>query len=124
MVRDVRIKEVRFSEVISASNTGSFVSSSPINGEILEVDWAYGSQGVGSIFLTFGATQEEFFRRDAASGAGTQVGRPYVSSQSTTGSIAGTFTTHVPFVTNDHIVLNTKAVLSGTTALSVNVRYR
>lgn len=121
MVRDVRIKEFRFSETISATTTGSFLADHVINGEILEVDWTYGSQGTGSLFLTT-TTGEEFWRRDTASGTVTRFAYPRVLSEGTTGSADGGIL--VPFVVNTPIVLNVKAALSGTTPLSVNVRYR
>lgn len=124
MVRDVRIKEYRFKETISATTTGSYVGSHTINGEILEVNYAYGSQGgTGSIFLTFATTGETFFKDLTASGAGTQVTRPYAYVYDNVGGVA-VGSPVVPYITNDKLVLNVGSVLSGTTALSVNVLYR
>jgi hypothetical protein len=124
MVRENRIKEYRFSETISATTTGSYVGSHSINGEILEVNYSYGSQGgTGSIFLTFGETGETFMKDLTASGAGVQVTRPYAYINDNVGGVAvGSITT--PYVANDRLVLNVGSVLSGATALSVNVLYR
>lgn len=125
MVRDVRVKEFRFSENINSTTTGSFVSDHNINGEILEVDLTYGSQGAtGSVGLFFASNGEEFFRNNSASGTGVQVTRPRAFAQTTIGGIPGTGSEVTEFVTNDNIVLDVGAVLSGTTALQVNVRYR
>jgi hypothetical protein len=124
MVRSNRIKEYRFSETISASSTGSFVSSQPVNGEILEVDLIYGSQGVGSAFLTT-SNGTEFWRTDAASGATTQHFYPRVLTQLSTGSISVAAGARPDkYVSNEHIVLNTKAILSGAAPFEVTVRYR
>lgn len=125
MVRDTRIKEFRFSNVISGTHTGSFVSDQSINGEILEVDWTYGSQGAtGSLNLTNATTAEELWKRNAASGTDVQVARPRAFEETVTGGDPSTGSPVTPFIMHDHLVLNTGAILSGTTAVDVNVRYR
>lgn len=123
MVRDSRIKEAQFS-VSAISGAGSVTSNSDvnINGEILEVDWS--TNRTGSIFLTFGATGEEFFRRNAPSGTGVQVTRPVAFQHLTTGGFASAGSPVTPFVTNDKVWLQYVGVASGASALSVNVRYR
>lgn len=87
----------------------------------MEVDWKYGV-GAGSMWLTFANTGETFWKRLVASGTGIQVTRPYCLPESTTGSVADV--SHVPFITADHLVLNTGSMLSGATAVEVNIRYR
>lgn len=74
------------------------------------------------MFLTNGDTGEELWRRNATSGAVTSIARPYVFSQSTTGSIANA--EHVPFVMNAPLFLNVGSALSGTTVFTGTVRYR
>ena len=122
MVRDNRIKEYRFAaQTFSANGDDATVYSDyPLNGEILEVDWNFNR--TGSVHLTFSGTGEEFFRRNAPSGASVQVAQPRKFSESTTGSIANA--SHVPFLANDKIVLNVLNAASGTQTLDVSVRYR
>lgn len=122
MVRDNRIKEFIFSpQTYSANGADSTIYSDyPLNGEILEVDWAFNR--TGSVFLTMSGTGEELFRRNAPSGPGVQITAPRKFSQSTTGSIAGA--SHTNFIVNDKIVLNVLNAASGTQTLDVKVRYR
>jgi len=122
-IRSNRIKEVRWSLAVSGATTGSFapsdVGSQTINGEILEVNWA---SETGSIFVTLADTEEEVFRRNASSGTGIQVTRPYVLMESTTGSVIDA--TLVPFVVNTPVWLQLAGVVSGTSTLDVNLKYR
>ena len=122
MVRDSRIKDTIFSQTINAAaTTGSAVTDEVVNGEILEVDWAFNR--TGSIFITNARTGEEYFRRNAPSGTGTQVTRPATFTQDgTTGSIANA--RHVSYVNREPLVLNFAGAASGTQALTVHVRYR
>ena len=122
-MRESRIKEYRFSNTINATTTGSFVSDHSLNGEVLEVSWIYGSQGAtGSLSLSFGETQEIFWKRNTASGVGIQTARPYVISEISTGS--GANAGLVPYVCNDKIILNCGSILSGTTPVNCIIRYR
>jgi len=122
MVRDNRIKTFKFpTQTFSSTTTGSVVSDKGLNGEILDVFWDTGISG--SVFLTNGETGEEFWRRNAPSGASISTASPRKFGESTTGSIAGAHQTN--FNIADTLVLNIGSALSGTTAsLDVSVRYR
>ena len=122
MVRDNRVKEFIFTSQTFDTNgdDATVYSDYPLNGDILEVDWAFNR--TGSVWLTISGTGEEFFRRNAPSGTGIQVGAPRKFSESTTGSIANA--SHIPFVCNDKVVLNVLNAASGTQTLDVKVRYR
>ena len=122
MTRENRIKEFRFtSQTFNAAGDDlTLYSDYPLNGDILEVDWAFNR--TGSIWLTMSGTGEEVFRRNAPSGTGIQVANPRKFTESTAGSIAGALA--VPFIVNDKIVLNVLNAASGTQTLDVNVRYR
>ena len=125
MVRDIRIKEFRFTPQTFNTNGDDLTlySDNPINGEILDVDWAFNR--TGSIFLTISGTGEEFFRRNAPSGAGVQVGTPRKFNQITTGSTTIALGVElIPFIANDKIVLNVLNAASGAQTLDLNVRYR
>jgi len=121
--RENRIKEVRYTYSFSSTTTGSFppnVGSSPINGEILSVDWSF--DRAGSVSLKLSDTDEEFWRRNAPSGTATQVSVPFKFSESTTGSIASA--EHVPFVAKSTPYLVAVSGLSGTQPFSLNILYR
>lgn len=118
MVRENRIKNYNFSHTINTANV-SLAGSEVINGEILEVHWS--SNSAGSFWLVRSGAGEELWRRNAPSGTGYQVGRPYIFSESTTGSIAGARS--IPFVIQDKLLLMGSAV-SGTNTLDLTVYYR
>lgn len=120
MVRDIRIKELFISGTFDTATTTNIFGDYVINGEIIQVDWAFNR--TGSIALTVSGTGEEIFRRNAPSGAGVQVTQPRVFTESTTGSIAGA--EHVPFIANDKLSLDVTGAASGTQSLLVHVRYR
>jgi len=126
MVRSSRIKEVKWSLAISGATTGSFTNDGNIgnkegiNGEILEVNWA---SATGSIFVTLGDTEEEIFRRNASSGTGIQVTRPFVLPEDTLGTLHDS-SGAVPFVANTPLWLQVEGYTSGTATLDVNVKYR
>jgi len=124
MVRDSRIKDYLFSITASGPSTGSHYSDHVLNGEILEVQYRYGSQGAtGSISLAFSGTTENFFIDLAASGAATQVRRPYATVSLNDGTLPNGSEVF-PYVCNDKIVLKLGSALSGTTAVYVDVLYR
>lgn len=127
MVRSIRVKELVYpgdfsgTGTFDATTTETVFSNHPINGEILEVDWTFNR--AGSMFLSFSGTGEEFWRRNAPSGASTNITRPYVFTEEVaTGSIANA--QHVPFVANDVIAFDVGSALSGTQALTFTIRYR
>lgn len=126
MVRENRIKNFSFSEAISATSTETFTGSYPINGEVLEVSYSYGSQGAaGSMFLTESGTGRELWKDLVASGAGVQYAYPRVYSQFTTGSQSvANGARLIPQLVNAPLILNTGSVLSGTTAVTVDIKYR
>ena len=117
MVRDTRIKEVLFEEAISATTTNSFDIKN-VNGRIIDVFWKFNRTGSIALVTDQG---EEFFRRNAPSGAGTQLAHPRYFGESTLGSVAGA--DQFEFSGRDRIVLNVTGVTSGTDALQVGVRY-
>ena len=123
MARENRVKEQMWTLTFSGTTTGSFCydpsGKEVINGEILEVDWT--ADGAGSYDLQFARTGEEFWRRNAPSGTGIQVARPWVFPQNSAGSVANS--TMIPYVTNDVVWLNVGSALSGT-SFSARVRYR
>lgn len=121
-MRDYRIKESRWS-ISSPSGAGSVVSSEPLNGEILEVDWT-SNRVNGSLFLTKGASSEEVWRRNQGSMAvGTAYAKPRSYLQDSTGAVViGSLTT--PHTINDVLWLNYAGVVSGGTPITAVVRYR
>ena len=120
MVRDVRIKEFRFAETISATTTTSFHSDHGINGELLSVEWNFNR--TGSIALSTSGTGFEFYRRNLPSGASFQQTQPRFFTESTIGSIANAL--HVPQNINEPIVLDVTGLASGTQVLEVTLKYR
>lgn len=125
MVRGYRIKDQSTSFYISGAFNGSMALDSTggheaINGEILEVQWKTAT--LGSLALTFGKSQEEFFRRNAPSGANYQVARPFVFVGNSAGSIASA--TMYPYVSNDVLWVNLGSAASGAAVNEIVVRYR
>jgi len=126
-VRGNRVKEYRFSETLSSTTTGSFVSDHVINGEILEVDMSYVGTS-GSVFMTDAGNARTLWTVLDASGAtavGIRTYYPRALTQLSTGSIsvaAGAET--VPFNVHDKLVLNAGSMLSGANPLDITVRYR
>ena len=124
MVRENRIKEVRFTQqqLTAASSGLSVYTEHPINGEILQVEHKFNQNG--SLAITpSGLSGQEIWRRNASSGTNFQVGYPAYFTESTTGSIANA--EHRPFIVNDVLQLTTGSLVSGTAAtLDVTVKYR
>lgn len=118
------INEIRFTQTISGTLTGSFSSNlgnkQTINGTILELDVTFNR--AGSFAFYFGRTGETFWANNAPSGATTLVVRPAVFTQNATGSIAGAF--HAPYNANDVVWLSVSGAASGTQAFDAFIRFR
>ena len=124
-MRDSRIKEYIFTPVSTstAAVTGSEVTDHVINGTIHDVEFKYGAVGAtGSITLNFLTSDIAFFSNIALSGAGTQIIKPGLRNQLSTGSGAGGII--LPYTVNDKIVYNYTALLSGTSANAATIRIR
>ena len=120
MVRDIRIKEYRFSETIDSATTNSIYSDEVINGKIMEVD--YNFNRAGSIFLNVSGTAETIYGTAAVSGTNTLIARPTAYNVDNTGTVtAGSQVQN--YVMNDVLVLAISGAASGTQTLDVNVRY-
>jgi len=117
MVRENRIKEYRFSKSAVSAATTTY-SDYPINGEILQIESSFDQNG--SLALTTSGTSQEFWRKNASSGANYIFSFPRIFSESTTGSIANA--SHIPFVVHDPIGLTMGSTAAGT--LNVTVKYR
>lgn len=120
MARSNRIKEVRLSKTMDGATTDTTVFDSPVNGEILQVEWR--ANRTGSLAISVSGAGEEFFRRNAPSGTGTQFTVPTALQESTTGSVIDGL--RVPFIANGPIVLDTTGIISGTQVYDIVVRYR
>jgi hypothetical protein len=123
-MRDSRIKSYDFTPlVLSGTITNTQYSDHVINGEILSVNWKYGSQGsTGSISIFVSGTQEVFCSNIALSGTKQTVVRPRVLPQGFAGSVANA--SLVPYVCNDKIGITATALLSGATNFTCSVLYR
>ncbi len=91
MTQEFNVKEMRFTPVTIATGftaAGSLIEfSEAVNGRILDVEWT--ANGIGSLALQFSGNGIEFFRRNAPSGAGTQISMPRKLTDISTGSLAG-----------------------------------
>lgn len=95
-------------------------SAYPVVGELLEVTCV--SFHTGSVYVTESGTSRELWRNNAPSGTLPTIAYPRAFGQITTGSIAGA--TMFPFNANGPLILNAGSMASGTSPLTVTLRYR
>lgn len=121
MVRNDRVKELRYTQTVNATTTGSYYSTHSINGRIQDIDFNFGTAGSLTISVSGGETLLGPTFKDV-SGASVQTFSPVKVNKYPDGTFAiGSPTTQ--FAVNAPIKYVVTGGVSGTKALDVVIRY-
>ena len=121
MVRENRIKELRYTQTVSATTTGSYYSAHSINGIIQDIDYNFGTAGSLTISASGGETILGPTFKDV-SGASVRTISPVKVQKYADGTFAaGSPATQ--FSVNGPIKYVVTGGASGAKALDVVIRY-